>query len=240
MGQARTDGLDLAGVLPLFRRQSHTTGHDDDGQITRPSQRHQDRRQALVTGPDTEHATPRRQGADQASHDDGGIVAIGQRIEHACRALCAAVTRIGAISGKRNRPEATDLVGGGLHEQADLPVTSVVTQGDRCAIRRPDAPHRAEDEELFATQMRWIPPHPRILTEAEDVATRRLDDGCLVEGELAGWARRLRADRVDGIVGAEDLVEVRHSVDPNQGDSIGGAHRETSPSSHRSARVKMK
>ena len=67
------------------------------------SQRQQHGGQAFVTGGHTHDAFTRGQRADQAAHDDCGVVAIGQAVEHAGRALRAPIARIGDKRSKRDR-----------------------------------------------------------------------------------------------------------------------------------------
>ena len=61
MGQARTHGLDLAGVFALFRGQRDAAGNDDDGQIRAACQRDQQCRQALVAGANADDTASSRQ-----------------------------------------------------------------------------------------------------------------------------------------------------------------------------------
>ena len=75
------------------------------GQVVQRGQRHHHRRQALVAGGDAEHARARRQRADQPAQHDGGVVAVGQAVHHAGRALRAAVAGVGAEAGERDAAE---------------------------------------------------------------------------------------------------------------------------------------
>ena len=51
-------------------------------------------------------------------------------------------------------PRAREFLGGRLHQQADFPVTGVIAQRDRRAVRRADAAVRREDQELLAAERR--------------------------------------------------------------------------------------
>jgi hypothetical protein len=81
-------------------------------------------------------ALPRRQRADQAPQDDGGVVAVGEAVHHARRALRAPVARVGAEAGERDGAAEPQLLGRRLHEQAHLPVASVIAEGERRAVGR--------------------------------------------------------------------------------------------------------
>ena len=98
-------------------------------------QGHHHRRQSLVAGGDADDALPRRQRADQPAQHDGGVVAIGQAVHHAGRALRAAVAGIGAEAGERDAAAAPQFLRGGLHQQADFPVAGVIARGRRACRR---------------------------------------------------------------------------------------------------------
>ncbi len=97
-----TDRLDFSGVFARRGRQRNAAGNQHRGKIGRAGQRHHHGRQPLVAGGDSQHAAPRRQRSDQAAEQNGGIVSIRQAVEHAHRALGAAIARIAAISGERH------------------------------------------------------------------------------------------------------------------------------------------
>ena len=78
-------------------------GTSTHGRSWLAGERHHHRRQALVAGRDAEHAAARRQRADQPAEDHRRVVAVRQAVEHRRRALRAAVARIGARGGERDR-----------------------------------------------------------------------------------------------------------------------------------------
>ncbi len=134
--EAGADGLDLARVFAVRRWQGDAAGDEHARQIVHRRQRHHHRRQALVAGGDADNAFARRQRANQSAEYHRGIVAIGQAVHHAGRALSSAVARIGAEAGEGHAAERPQLLGRRLHEQADFPVSGVIAQRDRAS--RPD------------------------------------------------------------------------------------------------------
>ena len=56
-------------------------------------------------------------------------------------------------AGERQALERAQLLGGRLHQQADLPVAGVIAEGDRRAVGGADAALGAEDEELWAAEL---------------------------------------------------------------------------------------
>ena len=78
------------------RRQRDAAGHEDAGQIAQPGQRHHHRRQSLVAGRDAD-ARRARCGSERISRRKtiARVVAIGQAVHHAGRALRAAVAGVG-------------------------------------------------------------------------------------------------------------------------------------------------
>ncbi len=69
VGEARADGLDLAGIFALLGQQGHAARHDHARQAVLRGQRHHHGRQALVAGGDAQHAAPGGQRADQPAQD---------------------------------------------------------------------------------------------------------------------------------------------------------------------------
>ncbi len=102
LGEAGTDGLDLACVLAVFGKQSDSAGDENAGKGAGGGQGHHHRGKALVAGGNAEHAGARGEGAHETAKHDGGVVAVGQRVEHAGCALGAAVAGVGAGSGEGN------------------------------------------------------------------------------------------------------------------------------------------
>ena len=116
--------------------------------------------------------TPRRsrQAAHEAAQHERGVVAVGERVEHARRALGAPVARVGDVGGERQPAEPVELLGRLAHEQADLPVARVVAERDRRAVVGPHAAQGREDEELVAPDLGRLPAHAGVLGQPEDVA----------------------------------------------------------------------
>src|SRR5262249_29061725 len=170
VGEAGAEGLDLARVLALLGREGDAAGHEHARQVGHRGQGHHHGGQALVAGGDAEHAAARRQRADQAAQDLGGVVAVGQAVHHARGALGAAGARVGAEAGEGQGAQGAQFLGGRLHEQADLPVAGVIAQRDGRAVRGADAALGAEDEELLAAQFGRVPAHAGVLCQAEEVA----------------------------------------------------------------------
>ena len=96
--------------------------------------------------------TPRRVGSERISRrkHHGGVVAVGQAVHHAGRALRAAVAGVGAEAGEGDAADALELLGRRLHQQADLPVAGVVAERDRRAVGGADAAGGAENQEFAA------------------------------------------------------------------------------------------
>ena len=142
----------LPASSPSSGEQRDAAGHQHAGQIVHARQRHHHGRQSLVAGGDADDAAARGQRADQAAEDGRGIVAIGQGIEHAGGALRAAVAGVGAVGGEGDGAERLQFLGGGVHEQPDLPVAGVVAERDGRAIGGADAAVGAEDQEFLAAE----------------------------------------------------------------------------------------
>src|ERR1019366_367627 len=130
MSEAGAGGLDFAGVFTLFGEQGDAAGDQDAGQRWRAGKSHHHGGQALVAGGDADHGGRGGQRADEAAEDTGGVVAVGQRIEHAGGTLGAAVAGVGAIGGEGDGAERLQFLGGGVHEQADFPVAGVIAARD--------------------------------------------------------------------------------------------------------------
>ena len=105
---------------------------------------------------------PQGERTDQPLEDDGRVVAIRQTVHHRGRALRAAIARIADRGGEGKPLEAIQLLGGGLHEQADLPVSGVIAQRDRLPVLGPQAPLRAQDQHLIAQQLVGFQPIPAL------------------------------------------------------------------------------
>jgi hypothetical protein len=156
-GEARAGRLHFAGVFAIGRLQRDAAGNQDARQRAHGGERHHHRRETFVAGGHADHAAARGQRTDEAAEDAGGIVAVGQRVEHAGGALRAAVAGVGAVGGEGDGAERFELLGGGVHEQADFPMAGVVSERDGSAVGRADAAVRAEDEEFLAAELGWRP-----------------------------------------------------------------------------------
>ena len=206
-GEAGGESLDLAGVLGLLCQQRNAARHEHRRQIGRTGERHEHRGQTLVAGGDAEHAAPRGQGADQPAQDHGGVVAVGQTVEHAVGAIGAPVAGIADVAGEGNGLGRGEHAGRLLHQQADLPVPGVVTERDRCAVRCTDAALGAQNEKLFAQHRGRRPTHAGVLGPAEEIAAGHSPQLVGIERKTALRTGRLGAQRVDRVVaGIEDGI----------------------------------
>ena len=221
---ARADRLHLARVLAADRRQRHAAGHDDAGIVARAGQRQHHRGQPLVAGRDA-HARPTRRGSERISRriDDRGVVAVRQAVEHARRALRAAVARIADVRRERDRrprraaPRAASRTSRPISQ---WPVW--IAERDRRAVLGAQPALRADDQELRAPDLGGVPAHPRVLRHAEQVAARLLEQHLGGDRQPPLGPLRLRARRREQLAGAEDLAERR-------GRRRGRRHSGTSP-----------
>ena len=188
VGKAGTDGLDLGRVLAIAGWERDAAGDEYTRQIVHRRQRHHHGREPFVTRGDTEHSPARRQGTDESAKDLGGIIAVREAIHHADGSLRSTVARIGDETGKRDAVMGSQLLGGRLHEQSDLPVTRVVAQSDGRSVGSADASLRAEDEEFFAAQLHRVPAHADVVSPAEEIAARRMPQQLLRQRQRAGRA----------------------------------------------------
>ena len=90
-------------------------------------------------------------------------------------ALRAAIAGIGAVAGKRQPALGAQRLGGGAHEQADLPVAGVIAERKRRSVRLANPALGAEDQRFGATQLRRRPAHADVQRPAEDVAAGALE-----------------------------------------------------------------
>jgi len=218
LGEVGADALHLARVLAVGRRQRHAAGHQHAGQAPHGRERQHHGRQALVAGGDAENALARRQGADEPPEDDCRVVAVGETVHHACRALRAPVAGIGAEGGEGQALEAHQLLGRGLHEEPDLPVPGVVAEGDGPAVGGAHAPLCREHEVPRAAQLARVPSHARVLRQPEDVTARAVPEHLGGERQTAARPRRRALDlqhvaaRLDDLGEAESLRLRSHGV----------------------------
>ena len=106
VGEARADRLRLARILAVAGGQGDSAGHDHRGQVAAGGEGHGHGGQPLVAGGHAHHRLARGQRADEPPQDDGGVVAIGEAVEHAARPLGASVAGIGAEGGEGNAARA--------------------------------------------------------------------------------------------------------------------------------------
>ncbi len=202
LGVACADGLDLAGVFAVFGKQCDAAGDEDAGQRAGGGQRHHHGGEALVAGGDAEDAGAGGERAHEAAKDDGGVVAVGEGVEHAGGALGAAVAGVGAGSGEGDGVHGFEFAGGFGYEGADLPVTGVEAEGDGRAVCGAKAAVGAEDEDFGAEDAGGIPAHADVLAEAEEIAGGLGEEHLGGDGESAGWARGVGRDALSCEVGA--------------------------------------
>ena len=79
-------------------------------------------------------------------------------------------------------PCGLEFLGGGLHEQPDLPMAGVIAEGDGRAIRRADAALGAEDQKFRLAERVRVPAHPGILGQAKEIAAGRVEQKFGIEG----------------------------------------------------------
>src|SRR5688572_13675084 len=133
-------------------------------------ERHHHGGKTFVAGGDADDSRARREGAGEPAKDKRRVVAVGKAIEHADGSLGAAIARVGAVSGERNRFESAQFLSRGLNEQTDLPMAGVITERDRLAVWSAHAALSAEDEKLFAAEFARVPSHTGVLSQTENIA----------------------------------------------------------------------
>ncbi len=201
-------GLHLAGVFALFGEQGDAAGNQHAGQFVHGGQGHHHGGESFVAGGDPEGAAARRQGADQAAEYGGGVVAVGQGIEHPGGALAAAVAGVGAVRGEGDGAQRFEFLGGRVHQQADLPMSGMVAERDRGAIGGADSAVGAEDQKLFAAQRGRVPTHAGVLGPAESVAGGAFQQHFGRNGKRSGGAAGLGGNIEKGGVGrVQNAVE---------------------------------
>ena len=193
------EGLHLAGVLGLLGEQRDAARHQHRRQVRRAGEGHEHRGQPFVAGGDAEHAAPRGQRADQPAQHDRGVVPVGEAVEHAGGAVGAAVARIADVAGKGHGAGRRHRAGGFFHEQADLPVSGVVTERDWRAVGGADAALGTEDEKLFTAEQGGIPAHAGVLRQPKEVAAGHVP-------QLVGFKRQFSAGTGGGGAQGEDGV----------------------------------
>ena len=112
LGVTGSDGLDFTCVFAFVGEQGDTAGDEDAGHGSGGGEGHHHGGQALVAGGDAEDAFARGERAHEAAEDDCGVVAIGERIEHAVGALGSAVAWVGDGSGEGGCAMIAEFAGG--------------------------------------------------------------------------------------------------------------------------------
>ena len=143
--KARADGLHLARIFTVLRQQRDTAGNQNARQRSRGSERHHHRRQAFVAGRHAHHALASGKRSHQPSKNNGGIVAIGQRVQHSGRTLRASIARVGAGARKWDCTQVAQFPRGLGHQQTNLPVAGMKSQRDWRSIGRAQTTVRAQD-----------------------------------------------------------------------------------------------
>ena len=133
----------------------------------------------------------------------GGVVAVGEGVEHAGGAVGAAVAGIAHVAGEGNRAVRGEGARGLLHEQADFPVAGVVTERDGRSVGCADAALRGENEKLFPEHRGGRPTHAGVLRHAEEIAAGHIAELVGLEREAARRPGGGGAEGVDGIGGGE-------------------------------------
>ena len=194
---ASPDRLDLPGVFAALWRERDAAWDDHAGEIREPAQRHEHRRKALVAGGDPEHAAPQRQRPGEAPQHRGGVVAVGEAVEHPGRSLAAAVTGIGAEAGKGDLAEPTQFLRSRCDKEPDLPVAGVIAEGHRPAIGGAHAPLRGKDQKLRIGRSRGRPSHADVLRQPEQIPRGGVPEHLIGERQRSRWPLRRRGDGVD-------------------------------------------
>jgi hypothetical protein len=119
-----------------FGEKSDAAGDEDAGGAARGGERHHHGGKDFVAGGDTEDAFARGERAHEAAEDNCGVVAVGERGEHADGALGAAVPGGGAGAGEGDGVAITQFARGFGDEETDFPVTGVEAAGDGGAVLR--------------------------------------------------------------------------------------------------------
>src|SRR6267378_3104009 len=154
MRKPHPNRLNLGRILPLFRRQRHTSRHKNHGQIAASRQRHHHRRQPLVARRHPHHPGSSRQRTNQPPQNNGRVIPIRQRIHHPLGPLRPPIARIGAKTGKRNGPPSLKFPRRRLHQQSHFPMSRVIPQRNRRPIIRPQPAGGRKNQKFFLPQRR--------------------------------------------------------------------------------------
>ena len=179
-------------------------GNYDDGGVAQSGDGHHHGGQALVAGGDAHDAARGGKRARLPSEYLGGVVAIGQGIEHTCGALGSAVARVGAEEGEGDRALLAQFEGRGLNHGRKLEVAGVESERDRRAVGVAKAAGRGEYDELLSEKLDRVPAHAGVLSHAEVVAAGAVDQEVLGEGERSTWPGRVCEN--PGVAAAQDVL----------------------------------
>src|SRR5665213_384331 len=183
--EPRAHRLHAPGILPLLRQQRGAARNQNARKIRRASQSHHHGRQALIARGYANHAAARGQRPNLTPEHDGRVVAVRQAVVHAGRALRAAVAGVGAIGGKRDGIMRSQFFSGLFHQQAHFPMPCVIAERDSRAVRAPDSSVGAQDQDFLTPQLCRIPPHPRVLRPAEQIARWPFEQHLCRDGHAA-------------------------------------------------------
>ena len=169
-GKSGPDRLSFARILPVGRRQGDAARDQDARQVVKTGQGHHNGRQALVAGGHAQDAFGRGDRASLAAENGGGVVPIGQAVEHAGRTLGASVAGIGTVGRVGHGAGHFELIGGRFQGQSQLEAAGVMPHGDGPTVLPPDSAHRAEHYELRAGQGGGIPAHASVFGHSKCIA----------------------------------------------------------------------
>ena len=183
------DGLDFAGVFSVFGEQGDSTGNEDGRERAGRGQGHHHGGKSFVAGGDADDTHAGGERAHEAAQDDGGIVAVGQGVEHAGGALGASIAGVGAGSGEGDGVEGFEGDGGFRDQGAEFPVAGVEAESDGSAVGGAKSSMGAEDEDFLAQQLLWFPTHSGVLAETEEITGGGGEQHFRSDGENAAGAR---------------------------------------------------
>ena len=163
MRKSGADGLHRTRVFPLLRGKGHAPGNEHARKVGTSGERHHHCGKALVAGSNSENASSRGQRTNQPAKYLGCIITIREAVHHPLCSLSSSITGIGAIAGERRESAGLQFLRCRPHQKADLPVTGVVSESYRLPIGRANAALRAQDQELFASQLGGFPAHAGVL-----------------------------------------------------------------------------
>ena len=184
VGETGADGLHRSRIFPVGGRQRDAAGDDDSRQPGTARQRHEHGRQSLVASSDPQDALSSREGPHQPLQDRSSVVTVGEAVHHPLRSLAPAVAGVAAIGRIGAGSLVPEDAGRRRRQQADLPVSRVVTQGQWSPIRVPQAALGAQDQIGLPVDLPGTPTHPHVLGPAEEIAAGLMEQHLLGQGEL--------------------------------------------------------